>query len=55
MSKALISEKMISRCFWQSIRSSIYFEEATNDANFIASVTAPKVDEFRQLLINFQS
>ena len=46
MSKLWISEKMISRCFWQSIRSSIYFEEATNDANFIASVTAPKVDEF---------
>ena len=46
MSKFWLSERMVSRVFWEELKSSIFYEEAENDARKIAELTAPKVAEF---------
>ena len=46
MSKFWLSERMLSRVFWEELRSSIFYEEAASDSRKIAEITAPKVNEF---------
>jgi predicted O-methyltransferase YrrM len=46
MSKFWLSERMVSRVFWEELKSSIFYEEASKDARKIAEITSPKVAEF---------
>lgn len=46
MTKFWLSERMLSRVFWEELKFSIFYEEAASDARKIAEVTAPKVNEF---------
>ena len=46
MKKLWLSEKMVSRAFWQELRSSVLVDQAKSDADEICSITAPVVDDF---------
>ena len=46
MSYLWISEKMIARAFWASLKNSVYVKQSSRDAELISEITAPLVKHF---------